>query len=102
MFSGCTSLKTAPVLGASTLYESCYKKMFYNCSNLESVTILGKFRNPNNLDNWLDGAGTNAVSRTLKVSSKDFYDSKMKEKNPVEWQIPNCKVLDEEDKVITE
>lgn len=102
MFSGCTSLKTAPVLGASTLHESCYKMMFYNCSNLESVTILGTFRNPNNLDNWLDGAGTNAENRTLKVSSKDFYDSKMKEKNPVEWQIPNCKVLDEEDKVITE
>ena len=102
MFSGCTSLKTAPVLGASTLHESCYRKMFYNCSNLESVTILGTFRNPNNLDNWLDGAGTNAENRTLKVSSKDFYDSKMKEKNSVEWQIPKCKVLDKEGNEITE
>lgn len=100
MFSGCTSLKTAPVLGASTLYESCYKMMFYNCSNLESVTILGTFRNSNNLDNWLDGAGTNAENRTLKVSSKDFYDSKMKEKNSVEWQIPKCTVLDINDNEI--
>lgn len=94
MFKGCTKLKTAPVLGASKLHEYCYKMMFFNCSNLESVTILGTFRNPNNLDNWLDGAGTSAVNRTLKVSSKAFYDSKMKEKNPVEWQIPKCIVLD--------
>lgn len=102
MFKGCTSLKTAPVLGASKLHEHCYKEMFYNCSNLESVTILGTFKNPNNLDNWLDGAGTRAANRTLKVSSKAFYDEKMKVKNPTEWQIPNCKVLDEEGNEITE
>ena len=102
MFKGCTSLKTAPVLGASKLYEHCYKEMFFNCSQLESVTILGTFRNLNNLDDWLKDAGTSAVNRTLKVSSKDFYDSKMKVKNPTEWQIPNCKVLDEENKEITE
>lgn len=102
MFSGCTSLKTAPVLGASTLYEGCYSKMFYNCSNLESVTILGTFKNPNNLDNWLDGAGTRAVNRTLKVSSKAFYDEKMKVKNSDEWKIPNCKVLDNNGGEITE
>lgn len=102
MFSGCTSLKTAPVLGASTLHEGCYSKMFYNCSNLESVTILGTFRNPNNLDNWLDGAGTSAVNRKLTVSSKAFYDEKMKVKNSDEWKIPNCKVLDNNGGEITE
>ena len=103
MFKGCTKLKTAPVLGASKLYEYCYKEMFFNCSNLESVTILGTFRNPNNLDNWLDGAGTNKEgNRTLKVSSKDFYVSKMKVKNPDEWLIPNCKVLDKDGNEITE
>lgn len=102
MFSGCTSLKTAPVLGASTLHEGCYSKMFNNCSNLESVTILGTFRNPNNLDNWLDGAGTSAVNRKLTVSSKAFYDEKMKVKNSDEWKIPNCKVLDNNGGEITE
>ena len=102
MFSGCTALTTAPVLDASTLFEHCYRKMFYNCSNLKSVTILGTFRNLNNLDDWLKDAGTRAVNRTLKVSSKAFYDEKMALKNPTEWQIPNCKVLDEEDKEITE
>lgn len=103
MFKGCTSLKTAPVLGASKLYEHCYKEMFFNCSNLESVTILGTFKQSNNLDNWLDGAGTStsAENRTLKVSSKDFYDEKMAVKNPAEWKIGVCKVLDKDDNVIT-
>ena len=103
MFKGCTSLKTAPVLGASKLYEHCYKEMFFNCSNLESVTILGTFKQSNNLDNWLDGAGTStsAENRTLKVSSKDFYDEKMAVKNPAEWKIGACKVLDKDDNVIT-
>lgn len=103
MFKGCTSLTTAPVLGASKLYEHCYKEMFYNCSNLESVTILGTFRQSNNLDNWLDGAGTNKEgNRTLKVSSKAFYNDKMKVKNPVDWQIPKCTVLDKDGGEITE
>ena len=102
MFSGCTALTTAPVLDASKLYEHCYRKMFYNCSNLKSVTILGTFRNLNNLDEWLKDAGTRAVNRTLKVSSKAFYDEKMALKNPTEWQIPNCKVLDKDDGEITE
>lgn len=95
MFEGCTKLKTAPVLGASKLYEYCYKEMFKGCSNLESVTILGTFRNPNNLDNWLDGAGTStsAENRTLKVSSQDFYNDKMAN-NPPEWKIGGCKVSD--------
>lgn len=103
MFKGCTSLKTAPVLGASKLYEHCYKEMFFNCSNLESVTILGTFKQSNNLDNWLDGAGTNKEgNRTLKVSSKAFYNDKMKVKNPVDWQIPKCTVLDKDGGEITE
>lgn len=102
MFSGCTSLKKAPELGAKKLKSLCYQLMFENCTNLESVTMLANTDGSNSLASWLDGAGTSAVSRTLKVSSKAFYDSKMKEKNPVEWQIPNCKVLNEEGNEITE
>lgn len=93
MFKGCTSLKTAPVLGASKLYEYCYKEMFYNCSNLESVSILGTFRQSNNLDNWLDGAGTKATNRTLKVSSLDFYNETLANKNPDDWKIGKCTVI---------
>ena len=37
MFSGCTSLTTAPALPATTLADSCYYKMFYLCSSLVSA-----------------------------------------------------------------
>lgn len=103
MFSGCTSLKKAPELGAKTLKGFCYQLMFEKCTNLESVTMLATSGNPNGLASWLDGAGTNKEgNRTLKVSSKAFYNSTIAGKNPTEWQIPNCKVLNEEGNEITE
>ena len=34
MFSGCTSLTTAPELPSVTLAPYCYDSMFYNCTNL--------------------------------------------------------------------
>lgn len=95
MFSGCTSLMTAPVLGAEKLISLCYQLMFKNCTNLESVTMLATSGNPDGLASWLDGAGTNKEgNRTLKVSSKAFYNSTIANKNPNEWKIGACKVLD--------
>ena len=103
MFSGCTSLKKAPELGAKKLTAWCYQLMFENCTNLESVTMLAtEFRN-NALSGWLDGAGTNAKTRTLKVYSKDFYNSKIADNNPEKWMIGEyCTVLDKDNKEITE
>ena len=49
MFSGCTSLTTAPsILPATTLAESCYSAMFRNCTSLTtapelSATILANY-----------------------------------------------------------
>lgn len=37
MFDGCTSLETAPMLGASVLVDSCYRDMFNGCSSLTNV-----------------------------------------------------------------
>ena len=37
MFSGCTSLTTAPELPATTLASGCYSSMFYNCSKLNYI-----------------------------------------------------------------
>ena len=103
MFSGCTSLKKAPELGAENLKSFCYQLMFENCTNLESVTMLATSGNPNGLAGWLDGAGTSAGSRTLKVSSKAFYNSTIAGKNPDIWKIgENCTVLDKDGKEITE
>ena len=40
MFSGCTSLTTAPVLPATTLAPSCYYFMFYSCTSLTAAPSL--------------------------------------------------------------
>lgn len=102
MFSGCTSLKTAPKLGAAQIEYYCYQWMFENCTNLESVTMLATSSgNPNGLVGWLDGAGTKATNRTLKVSSKAFYNSTIANKNPDLWKIGKCTVLDNNNNKIT-
>lgn len=103
MFSGCTSLKTAPVLGAEKLTDWCYQLMFENCTNLEYVTMLANENGYNALAGWLDGAGTSAKTRTLKVYSKDFYNSKIADNNPDDWKIGRkCTVLDKDGGEITE
>lgn len=102
MFSGCTSLKKAPELGAEKLKSLCYQYMFENCTNLEFVTMLANTDGSNSLASWLDGAGTSAGSRTLKVSSKAFYDNNIAKKNPDIWKIgENCTVLDKDGNPIT-
>ena len=40
MFSGCTSLITAPELPSSTLANSCYDSMFYGCTSLTTAPEL--------------------------------------------------------------
>ena len=75
MFNGCTSLTTAPKLKATTLAINCYSKMFASCTNLKSVTMLATNVSANDcLYKWLNDAGTDATSRTLKVNGKEEYD----------------------------
>lgn len=96
MFANCTSLKIAPVLGAEELVSTCYYYMFQNCKKLESVIMLATSvadRASGYLDQWLYDAGTNAEgNRTLKVSNKDFYDSKIAIRTPPEWKPGLCHV----------
>ena len=40
MFSGCTSLTTAPALPATTLAILCYNSMFYSCTSLTTAPAL--------------------------------------------------------------
>ena len=40
LFSGCTSLSSAPALPAETLAEGCYWGMFYGCTSLSSAPAL--------------------------------------------------------------
>lgn len=90
MFANCESLKIAPELGAEELVSTCYYCMFQNCKKLESVTMLATSvadRASGYLEQWLDGAGTTAEGiRTLRVSNKDFYDSKIAINTPAEWK----------------
>ena len=103
MFSGCTSLKKAPELRAKKFEERCYCWMFQDCKKLESVTMLTNENYDSSLFNWLKGAGTEATKRTLKVDSKDFYNSTIVKNNPEEWKIgANCRVLDKDGGEITE
>lgn len=96
MFANCTSLKTAPELGAEELVSTCYFCMFQNCKKLESVTMLATSvadRASGYLNQWLYDAGTNAEGiRTLRVSNKDFYDSKIAINTPAEWKPGQCHV----------
>ena len=108
MFYDCTSLTSAPKLPATKLADYCYAYMFSHCTNLSTVTMLA----PNDqitsitgcINGWLQNAGTdkNVSSRTLKVQDKAVYDALVAKGLSAIWQIGNCKVLDKDNKEITE
>ena len=79
MFSNCTNLTSAPELPATTLAENCYTGMFYNCTKLPTVTMLALSDQITKYDYcctmWLDGAGTEASARTLKVKDEAAYNA---------------------------
>ena len=85
MFAGCTSLKSAPKLPATTLAERCYDNMFNGCEKLSSVTMLAPSDQIEDIsysfNSWLDGAGTSAATRTLKVKNADAYNALAKNKH---------------------
>ena len=65
MFISCSSLTTAPALPATTLADNCYSWMFSGCSSLNSVTTYAQDISASNcLGNWLQ-----SVSAT-----GDFYN----------------------------
>ena len=97
MFSGCTSLVNASTLPATKLETQCYNYMFRDCTNLTSVTMLAPSDqiSTNRLSYWLEGAGTNAASRTLKVKDAAAYNALVKKDYlPNNWKKGKCTVLD--------
>ncbi len=98
MFQGCTNLEIAPTLPATTLATQCYNYMFKDCTNLTSVTMLAPSDqiSTNRLSYWLDGAGTNAASRTLKVKDEAAYNALVNNSYlPANWQKKQCTVKNE-------
>ena len=73
MFKGCTSLTKAPELRATKIMKGCYKSMFEDCKKLISVYMLATEYGYESLSGWLDGAGTEAESRILKVNNWEAY-----------------------------
>ena len=97
MFQDCTNLETAPALPVETLAGSCYQGMFQRCKNLSSVMMMApsdQIEKANNCcGNWLDGAGTNVTSHTLKVKDEDAYKAlESKGYLPDDWKDPRCNV----------
>ena len=112
MFSGCTNLKSAE-LSIEFLDRGCCSRMFYDCTNLSSVTMLAPSKEitlsgsyGSYLDNWLNNAGTDqsVKNRTLKVQDKAAYEALKANAKflPTNWQIGNCTVLDKDGNEITE
>ena len=95
MFFGCTSLVNASTLPATTLATQCYNYMFRDCTNLTSVTMLAPSDqiSTNRLSYWLEGAGTNATSRTLIVKDEAAYNALVKKGYlPDNWKKGKCNV----------
>ena len=78
MFMNCSNLTSAPELPAETLASNCYQNMFWGCTKLSTITMLApsdKITSIFAYMDWLDGAGTGANSRTLKVQDEDAYNA---------------------------
>ncbi len=78
LFHYCGVLTSAPELPATTLADYCYYNMFDNCKKLSTVTMLapsGQITYSNAFTGWLNGAGTGASSRTLKVQDEAAYNA---------------------------
>ena len=84
MFANCTNLVKAPELPAKILADDCYNSMFNGCEKLSSVTMLAPSDQIKDIsysfNSWLDGAGTSAATRTLKVKNADAYNALAKNK----------------------
>lgn len=76
LFYYCGVLTSAPELPATTLADDCYYNMFYNCKKLSTVTMLAPSGQiTDSFTGWLNGAGTGASSRTLKVQDEAAYNA---------------------------
>jgi len=62
MFKDCTRLTAAPALPATTLATSCYSQMFYSCMSLRSITCLATSGiNSSSTGQWMYRAGKNVT-----------------------------------------
>lgn len=101
MFKGCTSLQKSPKLRATKIMEGCYKSMFEDCKKLISVTMLATEYGYESLSGWLDGAGTEAESRILKVNNWEAYKNIITNLPPIWQRGSKCILWDKDGNKIT-
>lgn len=106
MFQHCEQLKSTPILKGD-LTESCYKQMFQYCPKLSQVTMLASnsLTEWAEMDEWLNGSGTEAKERSIKLLNEDVYQIMEEKTNsplcgckvlPKEWQKGDCNVTFEQ------
>ena len=83
MFSGCTSLVTAPELPATTLENYCYFRMFRNCSSLNYVKAMFYIKDGESFNtiNVQDWLNGVSATGTFVKNSKATWSN-------IEWGIP--------------
>lgn len=82
LFSGCTSLVTAPELPATTLAGSCYRNMFSGCTSLSSICV--SFATWFNCTgSWVVGVATSGTFRCPSA----LPDERGVDKIPEGWTI---------------
>ena len=61
MFSGCTSLTSAPELPATALAESCYDSMFSGCTSLTYIECLAESVIDSAVESWVGGVAASGT-----------------------------------------
>ena len=78
MFQGCTSLTTAPALPATTLSEACYTAMFQDCTSLTTAPELPATTLTNNCYNYMfNGCSKLNYVKAMFTSKSTYYDTNM-------------------------
>ena len=88
MFSGCTSLTTAPELPATELASNCYRNMFSGCKKLNHITMLATDITATNcLYNWV----TNVSESGTFVKDESCYGIEYGNSGiPSGWTVNNA------------
>ena len=70
LFRQCSNLQSVPTLPAQTLVARCYQQMFAACTSLLSVTCLATDISATSCtENWMSGAKNNAACIFYKAST---------------------------------
>ena len=82
-FDGCTNLRTAPELPATTLADQCYRNMFLNCSSLEEAPYLPAEKLATKCYQRMF-TGCSSL-RLIKINSKEYVYGSFQAANEASW-----------------